>query len=97
MRELENALERALILAGDGEIRPDFLAVGTAARGRPKDAAELVGEGFSLDAFERELLLAALAKAGGNKTKAASLLGVTRRRLYSLLASSGGDPGDAEG
>jgi len=97
VRELENALERALILAGDGEIRPDFLAVGTAARGRPKDAAELVGEGFSLDAFERELLLAALAKAGGNKTKAASLLGVTRRRLYSLLASSGGDPGDAEG
>jgi DNA-binding NtrC family response regulator len=92
VRELENALERALILAGEGEVRAEALATGTAARGRPKDAAELVGEGFSLDAFERELLLAALAKAGGNKTKAASLLGVTRRRLYSLLASSGGAP-----
>ena len=32
---------------------------------------------------------AALEKAGGNKTKAASFLGVTRRRLYSLLASHG--------
>ena len=92
VRELENALERALILAGEGEFRAEHLSVGTAARGRPRDAAELVGEGFSLDAFERELLLAALARAGGNKTVAATYLGITRRRLYSLLASSGGEP-----
>jgi DNA-binding NtrC family response regulator len=56
------------------------------------DGPDLVGPGFSLDAFEREMLLAALAKAGGSKTKAATFLGVTRRRLYSLLESSGGDP-----
>jgi DNA-binding NtrC family response regulator len=93
VRELENALERALILAGDGEVRPEHLAVGAGGRSRTRDAAELVGPGFSLDAFERELLLAALAKAGGSKTRAASFLGVTRRRLYSLLESSGGDPG----
>jgi len=92
VRELENALERALILAGEGEIRAAHLSTGSTARGRPRDAAELVGEGFSLDAFERELLLAALARAGGNKTRAASFLGVTRRRLYSLLASSGQSP-----
>jgi transcriptional regulator with PAS, ATPase and Fis domain len=93
VRELENALERALIMAGEGEVRPEHLAVGAAARSRTRDAADLVGPGFSLDAFERELLLAALAKAGGSKTRAASFLGVTRRRLYSLLESSGGDPG----
>jgi DNA-binding NtrC family response regulator len=92
VRELENALERGLILAGDGELRPQDLSAGTAARGRARDAAELVGEGFDLDAFERELILAALARAGGNKTRAASFLGITRRRLYSLLASSGGEP-----
>ena len=92
VRELENALERALILAGEGEIRPEHLTVRSPARGRPRDAAELVGEGFDLDAFERELLLAALARAGGNKTKAAGFLGITRRRLYSMLASSGGEP-----
>ena len=57
-----------------------------------RDAADLVGEGFSLDAFERELLLAALSRAGGNKTRAAALLGITRRRLYSMLESSGGVP-----
>jgi len=93
VRELENALERALILAGEGEVRPEHLAAGAGGRSRTRDAGDLVGPGFSLDAFERELLLAALAKAGGSKTRAASFLGVTRRRLYSLLESSGGDPG----
>jgi DNA-binding NtrC family response regulator len=58
-----------------------------AAPGRGSRAAELLGEGFSLDGLERELILAALERAGGNKTHAARLLGVTRRRLYSLLAS----------
>ena len=98
VRELENALERALILAGEGELRPEHLATGR-RRTRPRAATPrtLVVEGFSLDAFERELLLAALERAGGNKTHAARLLGVTRRRLYSLLASSGGDPGDDPG
>jgi two-component system, NtrC family, response regulator HydG len=94
VRELENALERALIMAGEAELRPEHLAVGPASRRRPRDAAALVGEGFDLDAFERELILAALARAGGNKTRAASFLGITRRRLYSLLASSGGEPED---
>jgi two-component system response regulator HydG len=32
---------------------------------------------------------AAIERAGGNKTLAAKLLGITRRRLYSLLASFG--------
>ncbi len=86
MRELENALERALILAGDGEILPVHLAVGTVAA-RPSRAGELLGEGFNLDAFELELIHAAIERAGGNKTHAARLLGISRRRLYSLLAS----------
>src|SRR5512138_1927882 len=55
VRELENALERALILAGDGEIQPAHLNVGAGAP-RTSRAGELIGEGFSLDAFERELI-----------------------------------------
>jgi DNA-binding NtrC family response regulator len=97
VRELENALERGLILAGEGPVCAEHLPAAVPARVRARDAADLVGEGFSLDAFERELLLAALARAGGSKTRAASFLGITRRRLYSMLASSGGVPdGDAE-
>jgi DNA-binding NtrC family response regulator len=92
VRELENALERALILAGEAEIMPEHLVVAATSRARAKEAADLVGEGFSLDAFERALLLAALERAGGHKTRAASYLGISRRRLYSLLESSGGVP-----
>ncbi len=87
VRELENVLERALILAGEEPIAPAHLAVGPTAGARGRRAADLLGEGFSLDGFEAELIRAALERAGGNKTEAAKLLGVTRRRLYSLLAS----------
>ena len=89
VRELENALERALILAGEDDIRADHLGTVTAAAARPRKAGDLLGEGFDLDAFEREVVYAALERAGGNKTHAAKLLGITRRRLYSMLASFG--------
>jgi two-component system response regulator HydG len=88
VRQLENALERAVIVAGEAEIGPEHLIADGDATGRPTRAGELLGEGFNLDAFERELIYAALERASGNKTEAAKLLGVTRRRLYSLLASS---------
>ena len=95
VRELENALERALILAGDGEIQPGHLVAGAGpARGRR--GADLLVEGFSLDAFERDVIHAALERAGGNKTHAARLLGITRRRLYSMLASLEEPPGPSE-
>lgn len=89
VRELENALERALILAGEGDIEPAMLGL----RGPRRDervasqARSLLVEGFNLDAFERELLYAAIEQAGGNKAAAARLLGITRRRLYSRLES----------
>jgi two-component system response regulator HydG len=87
VRELENALERALILAGEGEIGPQHLALGATGVQRARRCAELLGEGFDLDALVRELIHAAIERAGGNKTHAARMLGVTRRRLYSLLAT----------
>jgi two-component system, NtrC family, response regulator HydG len=88
VRELENVLERALILAGEGEVLPAHLSSPAAPRGRSR-AADVLVEGFDLDDFERELLVAALERAGGNKTAAARLLGITRRRLYSRLEALG--------
>jgi len=52
--------------------------------------ADLLVPGFSIDAFERKLIETALVKAQGNKTAAARLLGITRRRLYSRLDSLAG-------
>src|SRR5262249_31313339 len=97
VRELENALERALILAGSDEIGPGLLALGQSlARGEANRAAALLTDGFNLDAFEQELLRAALERTGGNKSAAARLLGITRRRLYSRLESLGEEPGGDE-
>jgi two-component system response regulator HydG len=96
VRELENSLERALILAGPDEIGPGLLTLGQPlARGEASRAAALLTEGFNLDAFEHELLRAALERTGGNKSAAARLLGITRRRLYSRLESLG-QSSDAE-
>jgi DNA-binding NtrC family response regulator len=59
---------------------------------------ELLVPGFDLDGFERELLHAAMERASGNKSAAARLLGITRRRLYSRLDSlAAQDEGDSEG
>jgi two-component system, NtrC family, response regulator HydG len=96
VRELENALERALILAGSDEIGPSVLSLASPlSRGEMTRAANLLTEGFNLDSFERELLRAALERTDGNKSAAARLLGVTRRRLYSRLESLD-DPAQVE-
>ncbi|HEY6105759.1 MAG TPA: helix-turn-helix domain-containing protein, partial [Anaeromyxobacteraceae bacterium] len=87
VRELENALERALILAGSGAVEREHLVGAPAAGPRDVRADDLLTEGFGLDAFERSLIHAAIARAGGNKAAAARLLGITRRRLYSLQSS----------
>jgi len=93
VRELQNVLERALILAGDAPIAPEHLTLGVAPRSRNL-ASELLVPGFDLDGFERELLQAAMERAGGNKSAAARLLGITRRRLYSRLDSLTAEPDD---
>jgi DNA-binding NtrC family response regulator len=93
VRELENLLARALILAGPQPITPAHLAPATRA-GAPNLLDDLLAADFSLDRFERELINHALAKAGGNKAAAARLLGITRRRLYSRLASVDDEPDD---
>ena len=91
VREMENALERALILAGDDEIGAEhFGRLGRASERsemRGQRAADVLREGFNLDEFERELIDAAIERAGGNKAAAARLLGITRRRLYSTIQS----------
>ena len=88
VRELENALTRALVLAGGAPIAVEHLP---AVRRQVPQLSHLLdlllGPGFSLDTLERDMIHHALLKAGGNKARAARLLGITRRRLYSRLDS----------
>jgi two-component system response regulator HydG len=86
VRELENAMERAVIMAGPERITDEHLPPEIA--GRLGHAARHDGEA-TLDERESRAIEEALAKAGGNKSLAAKFLGITRRRLYSRIASLG--------
>jgi DNA-binding NtrC family response regulator len=89
-RELENAVTRALVLAGGDRITLDHLPAALAQReAHPGALDDLLVPGFSIDTLERDLIHHALFKANGNKAAAARLLGITRRRLYSRLESIG--------
>ncbi len=91
VREMENLVERSVILAGSAPIeRKHFPTLGDrAASPAGRIAVEIPDEGLSLEELEKELILKALEKAGGNKTQAARLLGLTRRTLYSRLERHG--------
>ncbi len=73
----------------------DFDAPTRAAIGSPREdpwsepARSLAGE--SLSEVEKRLILDALAKAKGNKSKAAKVLGITRSQLYTRMKRFGID------
>jgi two-component system response regulator AtoC len=87
VRELRNAIERAMILEESAEIRTSSLpitighTVGMAAPTTAAAVSEFPNEGLSLEENEKNLLVRALEKTGGNQTQAARLLHVTRDTL----------------
>ncbi|MEW6481781.1 MAG: sigma-54 dependent transcriptional regulator [bacterium] len=85
VRELENVIEQAQVLAQDSMITPDHLSIYIRERRKGPLSLEIPDSGLSLAKIEEDLVKEALKKAGGNKTKAAKLLGITRRSLYSKL------------
>jgi DNA-binding NtrC family response regulator len=91
IRELENIVERALVLDRDGVIGLDDLP--DRLRGREQGLGrlriELPDEGLSLETVERDLLQAALEKHDWNQTKAAAYLGITRSALLYRMQKFG--------
>ncbi len=88
VRELQNAIERAAIIA-ETRIEPAHLSPYIRMKTQGATPFELPEEGIVLDELEKTLILQALEKSGGNKTRAARLLGITRRRLYSMMERFG--------
>ncbi len=85
VRELENALERAAILAHDGVITPQYLP----ARIVEPAPAPLISErppaNPTLELVERAYILWVLQAEGGNKARAAEVLGIDPSTLYRKL------------
>jgi len=83
VRELENAVERAVVLArGSRLARQDFTAELERRRSR---LAITFTIGTPLAQIERRMIAETLRYTGGDKTQAASLLGITSRTIYRKL------------
>jgi DNA-binding NtrC family response regulator len=92
VRELSNTVERAAILARGGVIRPEHLPPNIAGRG-PRGAeapgVSIPRAGTSVHEMERALIVETLALTGGNRTRAAETLGLSRRALLYKLKRYG--------
>jgi DNA-binding NtrC family response regulator len=89
VRELENIIERAIVLGHSDMIRADDLPREAPAESEPGSQPELLEGGYdaTVAAFERGILERAIARAGGNRSAAARELGITERHLRSRLES----------
>jgi DNA-binding NtrC family response regulator len=102
VRELENLLERLTILTPHETISLRDLPVGMRSTDQTATLKEDVLTGSrplsdAVDEFERELIVKALQRTGFNQTKAASLLGTSRRILkYRIEKLNISDPNDVE-
>jgi two-component system, NtrC family, response regulator HydG len=84
IRELRNAIERAVILC-DGEwIDVNHLPPEITGRS-PERAAIRLAAGLTLDTVEKEYILYSLERNGGNKARTADVLGVSEKTLYNKL------------
>jgi DNA-binding NtrC family response regulator len=90
VRELRNVMERAVLLA-DGEQVTARELPPEVTRPAPADRAgggAATAEG-TLEAVERRLLVEALEKTGGNQSRAARLLGISRHQLRTRMQRYG--------
>ena len=86
VRELENAMERAVILATGDAIGVEALPERVTARRAEPLVAERAIVNPTLDAIERAYIMWVLQSEGGNKSRAASTLGIDASTLYRKLA-----------
>jgi DNA-binding NtrC family response regulator len=96
VRELENAMHRAVLLAEGETITSEAIELGPAPAARAGSAAPSPGPGArqaavaalvgrSMDDVERELILHTLTHTLGNRTHAATILGISIRALRNKL------------
>ena len=86
VRELRNVIERAIILARGEVIEPSHLPVlGARSIAATPANGVTIAPGMTVDEAEQKLILATLDAAGGNKTRAAEMLGISLKTLHNKL------------
>lgn len=82
IRELQHAIERAVIMSDDTAIRPKDFVLETKPVGEQK-------ESLSIEAMEKRAIIDAIARYGGNMSKVASELRLGRTTLYRKILKYG--------
>jgi two-component system response regulator AtoC len=98
VRELRNQIERVVLLENDDVVRAEHFRSENAARLRVADAPNgrqvritLPPDGMPLSVLEREILREALARCGGNVSRAARYLSISRQTLMYRMKKHGLD------
>lgn len=82
VRELKNTIQRALLMAGEGEIRVEHL-------GMPARAVDAPAASANSELLDRESIVAALNRHAGVIAQAAQELGLSRQALYRRMERLG--------
>src|SRR5438067_2504576 len=103
IRELENEIERLVVLSGDAEVIPPELGQhgrATQPEGSPGRFAALVQQGLGSDLatavcqLEKDVIALGLRETRGNKSRVAARLGVSRTTLIKKIREYGLDQTD---
>ncbi len=91
IRELENTVERAILLCRSEYIMPQDLPL--AVQGAQNGAHPIVSvpPGMPLKEVEREVIVQTLGETGGNRTQTARVLGISRKTLQNKIKEYGID------
>jgi len=81
IRELRNAVERAMLLCEGTELTADDFPMTAAGGARLSERVELPATGIDLEQLERSLVVQALERSGWNQTRAATWLGLNRDQI----------------
>jgi DNA-binding NtrC family response regulator len=84
VRELRNAIERMCVLSQSGEIDVDDIP-----DNMKRETSIMLSTSGTLEETEKAKILAVLKEVGGNRTKAAERLGISRRTIYRKLEEYG--------
>jgi DNA-binding NtrC family response regulator len=96
VRELQNVIERACALASGIQLEVSDIQLDSPRNRNNAASDRFLPDGMTLDQWEDEMIREALKRAGGNKSQAARLLGLSRNALRYRLSKIGIDDNETE-
>jgi DNA-binding NtrC family response regulator len=97
VRELQNIIERACALAKTSRLEADDIHLDSSPRNKATASTDgFLPAGMTLDQWEDDMIREALKRAGGNKSQAARLLGLSRNALRYRLSKIGIEDNEGE-